>query len=313
VDHPWNEISWAVFWTGWGNFNKVFAIHFPGGNIIFNLFLLDTRYIFFKYTRRRRLVDKTYFQISIFQIEKTEIDSTLKAVNQIAIEMNPVIIQVFDPTFLNSTLLNLAPSCIQGAGKGIYVSANVPKGTILGQYYGDIYPQKVKVPSQPEIQDRLFSTKERKTIVPHKECKSQYINDCINMERVEMIALEHLCEVCEEYNRPDFCDNDLRIAVRETMKLKDPDVIEFIHTHDESVLDYNVDWAEKFERVYITATRDIFAGEELFIDYGEDYWLYAIIKTMKTKYNMTVSSPQEVIKDRRTRRRKRPSQRGVPV
>lgn len=39
---------------------------------------------------------------------------------------------------------------------------------------------------------------------------------------------------------------------------------------------YNVDWEEKFGHVFIITKCDIHPGDELYIDYGEDYWLYRL-------------------------------------
>jgi hypothetical protein len=196
----------------------------------------------------------------------------------------------FDPTFYNASFLQVAPSTIKGAGNGVFTTEQVEQGQIIGQYFGSVYHKGAKVPYTPANEDRGFCTRSNATILPAPECVGQYINDCLNIESVESIALEGLYEICQEYNKAAFTIADARTVVREALKMGDPEVIDFMHQHgDEAgelqlVLDYNVDWEEHRGQVYIVSKRQVEQGEELFIDYGTEYWVGIVVKQLRTKY-----------------------------
>jgi SET domain len=200
---------------------------------------------------------------------------------------------VFDPKLLNGECLKVAPSTIPNSGRGVYVTRGVKQNEVVGQYFGDVYPVGKKVTNTPETDDKLYITKENKTIVPAPECLAQFINDCLSVEAVEALSLEGLHEICEEYNKAAFTRDDARTVVKEVLKMTDDDTVEFLHLHrvadecedyGELLLEHNVDWEEKCGRVFIVAKRDIDEGEELFIDYGTEYWVTGIVRQMRKKY-----------------------------
>lgn len=206
--------------------------------------------------------------------------------------------QTVSPTFLNGDFLELSPSFIKGGGKGLFATQTIPAGTVVGQYYGDIYPKGSKPPRLPEIQDRMFETKDGTTIVPDAGCLCQYINDCINIEAVEWVSISALYEICEEHNKLDFTATQMRTVLRETLRTTDEEIMEYTHHHDleTSIPDasgsttfplwihHNVDWQEKGGRVFIVTTAEVCRGEELFLDYGECYWIYTIGRNLRSRF-----------------------------
>jgi|SRR5208282_114123 len=195
----------------------------------------------------------------------------------------------FDPKLFNAACLETLDSTISNSGKGVYATKPIKRGEVLGQYFGDVFPAGKKPVTTPQTDDKMYITKENKTVVPASECMAQFINDCLNLEAVESIALEGLLKVCEQYNKAAFTHADVVTVVKEVLRMTDDDVVEFLHTHQAKecgtlFLEHNVDWQEEFGRVYIVAKREIDEGEELFIDYGDGYWVTSIVKTMRKKY-----------------------------
>lgn len=124
-------------------------------------------------------------------------------------------------------------SNIADAGLGAFAAINFDDGEIIGVYEGKKYTQ-----------NKIFSGSTMKyvfeydlygykfQIVPSLSCNMRYINDIIHVGKSRFYGQ--------------------RINQRG--------------------IDYNVEWLQYDETVYIRAKREIQMGEELYIDYGDNYW-----------------------------------------
>jgi len=128
-------------------------------------------------------------------------------------------------------MLSIGTSTIEGAGKGVFATEWIQRGSVLGEYSG--YKMPMHADLLKSEKDYAFDiVEEREVLVPYKTCIFRYINDTISMWQ------------CIAYN----------------------DVVRM------SGLEHNVDWHIQDGRVFIVATHDIAAGDELFIHYGNVYW-----------------------------------------
>ncbi len=117
-------------------------------------------------------------------------------------------------------------SQLPGAGKGLYTTSDIKKGTKIIEYKGEIidwkeYNQRVK----DDKDGYLFFVSRKKCIDAYstKQYKARYANDARGLVRVKGLTNNSVYEV-----------------------------------HD--------------NRCFIVATRNIKAGEEIFVNYTKDYW-----------------------------------------
>lgn len=158
---------------------------------------------------------------------------------------------------IESTLY-VAPSNIEGGGRGVFSSINVPKGEIIAEYKGQIYPPNAQL-SDEQIR-YSFTFPDYSIIVPYDNTIARYINDTIDL--------------------------------RKTIQKGD-----LIYNKNK----YNVDWLQIEDedssnpisnfRLFIVTTKNIKKGDELFIDYGIDYWIDWVRNThkMMVKNNMLLN------------------------
>ncbi len=213
----------------------------------------------------------------------------------------------FDPNFLHSPNLVLGESLIPNAGRGVFTNQDISERSVVCQYYGtDIAPGK-NVP--PGFEDRLFETRKGHTIVPDEGCLAQYVNDIYNIPVILATTLFQVDwaeqeDVKEHGGRFGMTRTEVGRLVTKVMVTLASD--HGIKSHKKPAgekdslgreylydfYDHNLDWQEHNGRVYLTATRDICAGEELFVDYGRSYWSRTVTD-MIVKENMRSSDAWE--------------------
>lgn len=135
--------------------------------------------------------------------------------------------------------LEVKPSTIKGVGNGVFALVDIPGDCIVGIYDGRHFPPGCPTMITENIY--CYEKTDGSAIVPGKDCILRYINDIIDLEETK----------------------------RRNKRVNHP-------------YDYNVDFVElskddhiKFfpkDEVVVSTLRPIKAGDELFIDYGPDYW-----------------------------------------
>lgn len=159
-------------------------------------------------------------------------------------------------------VLIIKPSIIPNAGKGVFTTSSITKGTIIGEYFGKQYTAD-KIFSE-ETSKYVFSYEKQISeknkicfrINPSLDCILRYVNDIVNIDKSVKYK--------EIYNH-------------EKINTKTSDIIQ---------ISYNVDWFLYDEKVYMITIRDIIEGEELFIDYDLGYWKFCLHKSfLKRKYS----------------------------
>lgn len=137
-------------------------------------------------------------------------------------------------------LFSVERSIIPLAGMGLFTNVDIKQGEILGEYYGTRFSLKEakKLPKSEAVY--LFITDSGAVILPDENCPFRYINDTIDLE-ISLLAKRPIYLDSEEYS-------------------------------------YNVKWVTRDDNVYITTTRDIKNGEELFIPYSDEYWNVCITR-----------------------------------
>jgi hypothetical protein len=163
-------------------------------------------------------------------------------------------------------------SVIIDAGLGVFVIKSFKKGDIIGEYFGTVYPPKTS--TKHCRQDRLYATDDNFTIEPHMECLMQYINDAIDICVLEWVVSWELTELCTL----PYTKETIRNVITGTLRNRNE-----YQQDSEYYLEYNVDWKELDGRVFIVATRDIDCEEELFIDYGGEYWAHHLNEYVNKK------------------------------
>lgn len=143
-------------------------------------------------------------------------------------------IDVYEPHLYTSN------STIPGAGIGVFSNSDIPNNTIITEYKGEYSPNTKTFP--PHIEKYIFETNNGIYINPYRETIARYINDTIDLSST-------------------FKHNKL-----------------IYHTNKK----YNVGWLIlddddedddlKKEIVYIYTIVPVNKNEELFINYGSNYW-----------------------------------------
>jgi hypothetical protein len=153
--------------------------------------------------------------------------------------------------------LELRISTIPKAGKGLFVTRDIKKGSIIGEYTGKRFSPSKILSGHAEVYS--FSTYSGVIISPDDTCLFKYANDIVNLEcsmlYKKLIYYSHL-----KYNITWHLDPE-ETARAKTLKASMGDSC----FRDADFM--------AIERVWIMAIQDIKEGSELFIDYGDGYWL----------------------------------------
>lgn len=135
-------------------------------------------------------------------------------------------------------MIEIRDSTISGAGKGVFATIDIPEGTHVCEYTGKV------IPTSEDFSDRSrsFAMKNGNTILGDNI--GSFIND-----NVQLRPLSY------EETKAFFADRKLpRYG-----------------TH-------NCKYFEWDGKVFVVTTRDVKKDEELFTDYGFNYWGLRIIK-----------------------------------
>jgi hypothetical protein len=157
-------------------------------------------------------------------------------------------------------ILTVRDSIIPNANKGLFTTASITKGTIIGEYFGKRYSED-KIFSN-DTSKYVFAYEKNKVkfrINPSLDCILRYVNDIFNFDKSVKYG--------ELYNYDTITISGVTIKIS-----------------------YNVDWFLYDEKVYMITIRDINEGEELFINYDCPYWKFCIQKPFlkKRKYKNDV-------------------------
>lgn len=124
-------------------------------------------------------------------------------------------------------------SLIPNAGSGVFALQTIPKNTVLGEYSG-------KIVTYADDFDFTYAFGVGKNKVVIGDTILAYINDIIDFRPL---------------NRKETRNFDNHILPEYDLK-------------------YNCDWKinRKLQKVYVITTKPIKLGDELYINYGNDYW-----------------------------------------
>ena len=162
-------------------------------------------------------------------------------------------------------------STIPETGNGLFALKDFKKGDIIGEYYGMVFGENEDVPKEHEYY--IYQKRTGDCIAPASSCLCKYINDAVDLEVCINATIDELIWL------GDFEKKTIRRVAREVLSSN-------VTVMDEEqciFCEYNVEWLEKNNKVYVIAGRDIDEGEEFFIDYGWGYWIDAVIKGIKRK------------------------------
>ena len=120
--------------------------------------------------------------------------------------------------------LTVKRSKIPGAGKGLFTSRFIPKGTLIVEYKGRVSTWK-KVLEGKVFNGYVYYLKREHVIdaMTYKKALARFANDANGLINTNELV------------------NNSKFMLRE-------------------------------DKVYIRATKDIFASEEIFVSYGKEYW-----------------------------------------
>ncbi len=134
-------------------------------------------------------------------------------------------------------MLVIKTSQLPNAGKGLFTTENVAKGTLLIEYLGDLYTWK-------QCQQRALDNKEGYVF---------FVNNSVCIDAFD--TPQHLARYAND-----------AAGFGRTAGLKNNAVYEIVK-----------------KQAYIKATRNLKAGEEIFVNYGKTYWT-AIARNSKNGY-----------------------------
>lgn len=157
-------------------------------------------------------------------------------------------------------MLEIKESLIEDSGLGVFATEDISKGSILTEYYGQVCLDNV-IPSDA---DRLAMLK---------------ISGFLTVGNRKEYNVHKCGQIINDY----ALINELTIT--NTTSLENS-VLEY---HKESLNHCNVEAIAQNNKHYISSKRLIKAGEELYLYYGQAYWLSVILtKTKPTskKYNL---------------------------
>lgn len=132
-------------------------------------------------------------------------------------------------------------STIPNAGVGVFALKKFKKGQILGEYRGKSFSQQCELPLPPPKHDDwmyAYCDDKNNTIFGNNEMSR--INDIVDFRQ---------------------------LTPEETMMMDREKKIPLIRK------EYNVEFVENKGIIHIVAEKDLEINDELFIDYGYEYWL----------------------------------------
>jgi SET domain-containing protein len=121
--------------------------------------------------------------------------------------------------------LRIRTSTLPGAGRGLFNTAFIPKGSRITEYIGEILTWKEVQKMEDERNGYVFYVNSRHVIDAwnYKKAPARFANDARGMTRIKGLR-------------------------------------------------NNAEYTVFKKRCWITATRDIPCGSEIFVDYGPEYW-----------------------------------------
>lgn len=168
--------------------------------------------------------------------------------------------------------MQVAKSLIPNSGNGVFCTAPVKKGDVVGEYFGQTFTSQEWQNIPKELDPYAYETDEKTTIIPDKACICQYINDAIHLDACVNEVLGDMFDVCEKVPTKSLIK---KCVVAFTKR----DVVCCFQDEYEGVLcNHNVEWQEKQGRVFLVAISDLEKGQELYVFYGWQYWKHQIVK-----------------------------------
>jgi len=142
--------------------------------------------------------------------------------------------------FHNSSYqLYLAPSHIPKAGNGVFTRETIPTGSIIDEYTGTVCSSKRGGGYAFEVRE-------------------DYIIDARDFPRCYMAMLND-------------CSYIARSKIRRKKRWVDTTPDGYYDTEGNRLF-VNCKFVGTGDRVFVQATADIYAGSELFVEYGPEYW-----------------------------------------
>ncbi len=167
--------------------------------------------------------------------------------------------------------MEVKSSTIPGAGKGLFATKDYKKGETIGQYFGE-FVKSVQACSTPK-QDYLFTLENGKIICPSDDCLLSFANDAIDLTAV---VEEVLAWLGPKKTWPGK-------TVLKTIKVVLDDQPMVHKDSSGRELDYNIDWDERGDELFVQTTQPVKKGQEFFIYYGGQYWRHPIYYMIKPR------------------------------
>lgn len=150
--------------------------------------------------------------------------------------------------------LRVGKSTIDEAGEGVFVTRDVKAGEVLCEYLGEIVTK-----DKPYDHNVAYETVTGVIILGNAVASK--INDNVHLRKMTYSETEN------------FFKNKI--------------VLRYAHEHNCAYCDESTEGVPK---VLIKATKDISSDDELFIDYGINYWVFEYLKRSLIDYSFPVSS-----------------------
>jgi hypothetical protein len=195
----------------------------------------------------------------VFDEDVRRPENTEVITEEVSQEEEGVSITAIDSDFW---LLEIAKSTIpiESVGQGVFAKAKIPKDSIICEYRGPIIDDEsqYKLP----YNDKLFGMNHNcKSYCILGEGVCSFINDCSNA----MVLLQQNSSLLNEENDPSQCYESFS---------------------------YNALALALGPKVFVTSSRDIMPGEEIFISYKWPYWK----KRHITKYIQNLTDDEPIYK-----------------
>ena len=151
-------------------------------------------------------------------------------------------------------MVEIRESLIPDAGLGVFSTQDIDPDTVITEYYGDVFLDNI-IPPDVDTGAMLnilgFTTVGNRNKYDASRC-GQMINDYVSINRFSITDKDSLYQSIEEYV-------------------------------EKSIHHANVHGIGQDDKHYICSSKSIKKGEELYLNYGECYWLSVILSNVKQK------------------------------
>ena len=161
---------------------------------------------------------------------------------------------------VDQSVLRIGPSTIEGAGLGVFANQRIPGGTVLGTYPGVVMPLDQGLPklyAHPECEVYVWRFSDSKCIIDPTDSSGK-VQDFTSGGNPSTMGSLWLCERVFGALLPTVFRKDTTLC-----RINEPPIGRDVNIKTREDLETRV--------VRFIVERDVYEGEELFIDYGLTY------------------------------------------